>query len=104
LFVIDLIDLNFICDPTIKQRGINSLLDIRVSTPTLLTSIPRRTKYGICLLALEELPSSNEDKWKSGCQGQQQVLSDYNMLFEFVFFFCSIILVQLLLFAFNLQK
>ena len=59
-----------------KKRGIYPLLDSRVSTPTLLTSIPRRNKYGICLLVLEELPRQNGDLWKIESQGQQQVLSD----------------------------
>ena len=39
-----------------KKRGIDSLLDSRVSTPTLLTSIPRRNNYGICNLSLKSCP------------------------------------------------
>ena len=39
-----------------KKRGINSLLDSRVSTPIPLTSIPRRSNYGICNLSLRNRP------------------------------------------------
>ena len=51
---------------TKKQRGINSLLETRVSTPIPLTSIPRRTKYDICQLVLEELSRRNGNLWKLG--------------------------------------
>jgi hypothetical protein len=76
LFIIDLVDFYFpILITQQKQRGINSLLETRVSTPIPLTSIPRRTKYGICLLVLEESPRKR-GQVEIGFQGQQQVLSD----------------------------
>ena len=40
----------------IKKRGICLLLDSRVSTPIPLTSIPRRSNYGICNLSLRNRP------------------------------------------------
>jgi len=68
-----------------KQRGINSLLETRVSTPIPLTSIPRRSNYGICNLSLRNSPAKR-GQVEIGFQGQQQVLSDYYMPFVFIFF------------------
>jgi hypothetical protein len=69
-----------------KKRGINSLLDSRVSTPIPLTSIPRRSNYGICNLSLTCCPAKTGTSGKFGVQGLQQVLSDYFMSFVFIFF------------------
>ena len=52
--------------------------------------------YGICQLVLGMLPRKTGTSGKFGVQGQQQVLSDYNMSIVFSFFFRPIILVQLM--------
>ena len=70
-----------------NRKSVESIpcLTLRVSTPIPLTSIPRRTMYGICNLSLRNCPAKREQV-EIGFQGQQQVLSAYNMSFVFIFF------------------
>ena len=78
-----------------NKKSVESIpcLNTRVSTPTFLTSIPRRSNYGICNLSLECCPAKTGTSGKFGVQGQQQVLSANMFVFVCLFlpfgYFCS---------------
>ena len=96
LFVICFIDLIFF--HLDKKTAWNQFLARTpgVPRPTTLTSIPRRTQYGICNLSLSCCPAKTGTEWNFGVQGQQQVLSDYFISLFLASFLCLIVLVQLL--------